>query len=347
MIPKQFRYDPSAVQGSGCPISIVTGARTYGKTYAWKKVGIKNYINNGNTWVLLRTYESELMDVIHSSEGFFSDIERNNEFPGYQFQVHGKMMQIKHGEKDKWHNLGQFMALTKYGSYKGAALAKCSLIVFDEFIRENKFPGYPTDAVNALYSIWESLDRQEGRTKIVMLANSADLVNPYFLAWNIEPPEKGTSHIYKVGESRLFYQNCYDPKFDKYSKQSEIRKFTSGTKYDSYAHDNDFKNMTGLFVKHKPKTSHPQATIIFRNDAYTIWPDGVSGDIYVCKAHNETNVLKIALTRNDMKPDIMLIKRNSSYIKTLLNAFQVSQLYFDSDATRERFLDALSLCGLR
>lgn len=353
-IPKRYRYDISGVAGSGCAVNVVTGARSFGKTYGWKKFCIKNFIKTGQTWGYLRTFDQEIKDIVaDGQDAFFSDIMRNDEFPGYRFRVLGRTMQCgrmvgkdkKGNDVVKWETMGQLLALTKAQSYKGKTVANMHWLIFDEFIRETRVPPYPANAPEQLVNLWETLDRRENRLRIVMLANTADVVNPYFVAWHIVPPEPGRHIKVPVGKSFVYVENCWSADFEKYAEDSEIGKFTSGSAYAEYAQKNKFQNVTGFFVKKRNKRSRPQMNVKWQEQVFSIWVDlDELGIMYVEKGE-VTGVDTICLTKEDASPNIYVIERNHPYLKDLVSRGRKGWLYCDSDSTRERFWQVLELCG--
>lgn len=352
-IEKRYRYDISGVIGSGCFINVVTGARSYGKTYGWKKRCIKNFIERGETWGYLRTFDQEIKDLLADGpDAFFSDITRNDEFPGYRFRTQGRMMQCgKVAGKDKkgeeivrWKVMGQLLALTKAQSYKGKTVANMTWIVFDEFIRETRIPPYPPNCVRQLFSLWETIDRRENRTRIVMLANAADVVNPYFVAWGIVPPPVGGHCRVPLGDAFVYVENCWSKEFEEYADDSAIGRYTKGTAYAAYAQKNQFANQSGLFVVPKPKRCRCQYNIIWGEQTFGIWCDlDRLGVLWVGGAG--AGAESMALMRVDAKPDVSVIARSDPYLKGLVNRGRRGLIEYESDRVRERFLQVLELCG--
>ena len=353
-IAKKYRYDISGVIGSGCAINVVTGARSYGKTYGWKKRAIKNFIERGETWGYLRTFDQEIKDLLADGpEAFFSDIMRNDEFPGYKFRALGRVMQCGKimGEDDKgneiveWKIMGQFLALTKAQSYKGKTVANMTLVIFDEFIRETRIPPYPTNCVNMLINLWETLDRRENRVRIVMLANAADVVNPYFVAWGIVPPEPGCHIKVPVGASFVYVENCWSKEFEAYADDSEIGRFTRGSAYSLYAQKNMFANQSGLFVRKRPKRSHSQMNIVYGEQMFCVFVSTENlGEMFVEFGADAARPT-IALTREDSSPDVIVIQRNHPYLKGLVDRARDGRMWFESDKCREQFWRVMELCG--
>lgn len=352
-IPKWARWNPSSLMGARCPVRLCTGPRSLGKTYAMKKVGIKRYIKKGETWAYIRYNDAMIERILRSPEGFLSDIERNNEFPGYTFRMNGRMMQIakkpKHADdkwKPKWENMGQMYALTSFDSYKGTTAANCTLMVLDEFIKENKNVPYPQKCVDMLMNMWETFDRRENRVILVGLANNADLVNPLFQAWGIVPIPRGSSRYFKVGNSAVYYENAFNEQFAEYSAQSNIGMFTAGSDYDEYAQQSEFMNATGLFVKRRTKGCDCIVAVRFKGVPFAVWQDFHTGEVYIDRKPPQDKEIAV-LTRHDMTPNTVLIERSAPLIKFAIRAYSHGDCYFADDATREMWMDMLVMCGLK
>lgn len=359
-VPKQYRYDPSGAAGSGCAINCITGARSFGKTYGWKKLCIKKFIQCGWTWGYLRTFDQEIKDILSDGpEEFFSDIVRNEEFPGYTFKLQGRIMMCgkvkgikrnKKGEEQEdiaWKPMGQLFALTKAQSYKGKTVANMHYLIFDEFIRETAIPPYPQDCVSKLYSLWETLDRRENRIKIIMLANAADVVNPYYSEWGIMPPELGGHKRVNVGRSQIYVENCWNPDFEKYADESEIGKLTSGSSYSTYAQGNQFVNATGRFVGEKPRRCRPFLNIKWLNRSYCVYANLDTPKTFIEYGENPNALQNIALTREDQTADTYVIERSHPILKELVRKARAGYITYASDSVREKFEQTLKLCGFR
>lgn len=354
-LDKTRYYDPSSALGSGCPVNIITGARSFGKTYAFKKYCIRKFISDGWTWCYLRTFDSQIKEMLNKgSDAFFSDIMNNDEFPGWRFRTRGRNMEagkvIGTGfdvEPDiEWHVMGQLMSLTKYDTYKGISAATCHTLVFDEFIKEQRFPPYPGACVEMLMNIWETLDRRENRVRLFLLANTADLVNPYFVTWGITPPPLGKKCKVRVGRAFAYVENAYSRAFAESASESDIGLFTAGSAYDRYAVSNEYKALTGTFVAERPKRCVPQSSIKFRDEWFGVWCALDTGDLYICPGECNSSI-RIVLTKQDLTPNLYMIEKSSPYLKSLERMWRYGQMWFENDGLRERFMDVLTLCGVR
>lgn len=348
-IPKSARWDPSRVMGSADAINLVTGARSLGKTYAMKKQAVKQFLRDGSTWGYLRYNDAMIKRVLSYPEPFFGDIMANNEFPNYLLRNRGKVFEIaKKSDKPKWVPFGSMIALTSFDSYKGSTTPNMKLLVFDEFIKEKektRSVPYPHGAVNMFYNLYETLDRREDRLKVVMLANSADLVNPFFRAWGISVIERGTTKRFAVGKTHVFYENAWNPEYQKFASQTNLGMLTAGSEYEEYSVDNNFASANGMFVRRRPKDAICMACFVWRDEVFAMWAS--AGPTMYVNDRPPKDIRRTVLTKSDMTPDYQMIDQNSSYMKRLLGFFKSGSMYFDSDAIRESMLDMMNLCGLR
>lgn len=348
-IPNWVRYDPSGLIGSPSPVNMVVGARSYGKTYGFTKYCVGQWIKKGYQWVYGRRTKTSLQTMFKTGP-FFAPLERNNEFPDWRLRQRGYVMEIKPANaapKERWHTLGSFIPLSAAHSYKSSSTPNTRTLFMDEFIAENGeryLPQEPTDLMN----LWETLDRRNDRVRIFMAANSADLVNPYFVEWNLRLPTKGKTKTYKHGQSSITIQYADDAEFRKYSEQSTIGAFTAGSRYESYALSNDFEADTDALIGEKPSEAQFRCEIIFRQQSYGIWCDPLEGNWFVNrKTTNDPDREKYILLRRDMRPNTVLLDRADPLLKTIKRAVMQGFCYFNSVRTREGFLKGMELVGLR
>lgn len=349
-IPSEHRFDPSNIMGSRALFNLCTGARGFGKTYAAKKIAIKRYLNDESTWVYSRYYKDNIKDQLKKGP-FFGDIMANGAFPGYVFRNDNENMYIAPKPKDiskkpKWKVFGHFAGLTGIEGFRGTTPITTNLWVLDEFIKKSQGTRYPTGTIGLFYDIYNSIDRNRNATRALLLANAADIVNPFFREWHITPIPLGTHKYFKVGTREVFYENAYNAEFAEDVKNSYLAGITDGTSYGRYAYENEFDQESGMFVAKKPKGARCHYDFVFMGERFGCWFDGFTGDVYVSRRVGK-NAVRCALTRSDMTPNYVLIDRNYPYLKYCLKCYSYGQLFFESDQIRESFLDMLRMCGLK
>lgn len=333
-------YDGSKLLSYNAPVNIVIGERSEGKTYYFKRRGIRNYLRDGSTWVYCRRYDEVLKSML-DKRPFFGDIIANDEFPGIELKVEGRTMRLRREGSKDWETFGYFTALSRAQSYKGTTDPTCSMLVYDEFINELKVPPYLPNEPNILMNYWETLDRREDRVKIVMLANAADLVNPFFLSWGITLDKPGFKR-YKQG--MLVVQWDDNPAFAAHAAESNIGRFTAGTSYDDYARNNLFIGSGDEFIERKPSTAKPVCCLQYRDQSFGVWRDAKQGRYYITKKQPQ-GVLAFALTQADHRPNLIMLDQADPFIKAIVQHYRYGMLFFDTPATRESFMLALRFLG--
>lgn len=345
-IPNNVRYDPSALLGSPSPFNMVVGGRSIGKTYSIVKRAVRNWIRDGSQWVYVRRYDTDLKAMLTAGD-FFQFHEQNNEFPGYTLRTRGRLMEIKATEgKDKWHTLGLFLAISKGQNYKSTPLPNVTIMFYDEFIAETGryIPGEP----DKLIGLWETIDRRQNRVRVYMAANAADIINPYFVEWQLTLPPKGKVKTYRHNRSSITIQYADDTEFKKAAEQTTIGRFTAGSNYERYALENEFTDDTETAIGRKPSTARYRCTLIFNDQEFGIWFDPQEGEWYVNHQNPDDDSQETyTLMRRDMRPNTIMLDRADPILKILKRAVMQQFISFDTVRTREQFMRSMRMIGLR
>lgn len=339
-VDESVYFDGNKIWSYNAPMNIVVGERSEGKTYWFKRKGIRNYLRDGSTWVYCRRHNNTLKDML-DNKPFFGDIVANVEFPGIEFKVDGRTMKLRRDEDSPWEIFGYFAALSKAQTYKGTTDPTCTMLVYDEFINETRVPPYLPNEPTVLMNFWETLDRREDRVRVFLVANAADLVNPIFLEWGITLDKPGITR-YKDG--LLVVQWDDNPAFADHAANTNIGRFTAGTGYDTYARGNIFVGSGDEFVERKPSTARPVCALSYRDLRYGVWKDGGTGRLYVTRKVTN-DMMSFALTTEDHRPNIIMLEQADPFLKALVSHWRYGMLFFDSPATRETFMRALRFLG--
>jgi hypothetical protein len=246
--------------------------------------------------------------------------------------------------------MGRLMSLNKAQNYKGSNSDNTvGTIIFDEFIKEKHVPPYIPNEPDALIGLWSTLDGYNDTTRIYMLANAADIVNPYFMEWELPLPALGQTLTVPHGNSSIMIQYSDSPEFREAVKNTHIGKFVSGSSYERYSVDNRFSQDSGVFVAPKPSTAKYAYTIVFAGTVYAIWTDSRTGEIYVgwTPKRQQQNDLIFTLVKADMRPNMLQIDRASPMLRIIRNAWASGSLWFETDSKRETFMQSLKMIGVR
>lgn len=331
-----------------CPITIVCGERSFGKTYYYKRRCIQHFIDTGHTFYYMRRYDEQVKAILRKKDSFFSDLA--HEFPAHDLRLNGRVMQCKPknlpDKAQNWQTMGYLIALSSYENEKSNQDSKADCLIFEEFIKERKRVPYLENEVSAFYNLWETFDRREDRIRIIMLGNAADLTNPYFMEWGITITENQPRFTRWRNKSVLLEYCQPSEEFKRRSLQSNIYRVTEGSKYDEYARTNKFADLNDYFIEpKKPTGAHHNYNIVFQGHVYGIYMCPVAGIWWVSQKLTRKPKTTYALTRQDMRPNVIMLNRASGAIKTLGRAYRCSFLWFDSVKTRESFTNMLQLLG--
>ena len=325
---------------------MIVALRSYGKTFAFAKRGVDNWIKGRKQFMWVRRYRTERDKAAPT---FFDDLIAHGLYPGYEFKVQGGKGYIRKSpedESEKWHLIAHFVALSEAQLWKGTAFPDVNMIVFDEFIRELKTPpGYLPDDVGAFLSLYKTVSRDRTDVRAYLCANACDVVNPYFMFAGIngEPPEGFSWHN---GKTILMYY----PKpaeVEDAERNTLVGRLIAGTPYEGAMINNEFANAHEAFIERKPSRARYRYGFIWRNEKFGIWVDDSEGLYYVTSKVLPDQGQLFTLTASDMRPNLVMISRAEGYCKSLLKLYRYGVLRYETPAVRERFTKMLGLIGLR
>lgn len=339
-------YDGTKAVSYNCPITMVCGERSLGKTYWFKRRAIRRALDHGCTHIYMRRYDEQVKSLLRKRNNYFLDIVANDEFPGWEFRTNSRIMEYRRPEWKSWKTLGYFMALSTYENEKSGFDPHTDTIIYDEFIKENKRIPYITNEPSALYNLWETIDRREDRVKLYLLGNAADLVNPFFLEWRVTLSEDTPRYTRWHDNMVLLDYARSTEAFAERSQQSMIGRVTAKSSYDSYARQNQFADLNDDFIrKTKPGNAIHICTFAYQNDVLGVWLDASQGEYQIMSGAPSDGKPVYTITRADMRPNLIMLRRSEPMLKTMSRMYRAGFIFFDRVRTRERFLDMLTRAG--
>jgi hypothetical protein len=341
--PKKLSYySYSRIDSYNATYNGIIGGRGLGKTFGCKRKVLRAAIKRGDQFILLRRYKEELSEARST---FFADIA--HEFPDYDFRAHGKFAQmspaLKDGEqvKDKdreWQTIGYFLALSTGQRYKGSAFPRVTTIIFDEFLIEKGNIQYLRGEVTAFNNLYSTIDRWNDRTKVFFLANSVQIMNPYFIAWGIltddvkEVPEfvvrKNGFIAFHFPDSEQFKSEVFETKFGQFIKDTE---------YADYAVGNEFSDNHGLLIGRKTSDAAYRFTLETGNGTYSVWADG--NGYYIQGKRPKGQETLFTLLPQKVTEDKMLMVFSDTPLSILRTCWRQGKVVFDTPATRNTFAE--------
>ena len=326
-------YDLNKVLTYNCLFNFIIGARSFGKTYGAKKRAVKNFLEKGQQFVYLRRYQDELAET---AESYFNDIIFDEVFPGV-------IIEYRNGEYYINDELaGYAMALTKAKDYKSISFPNVWLIIFDEFlIEDNGYSRYLKNEVEQFLSFYMSIDRYRGCI-VLFLSNSTELINPYFLYFNLQLPYG--SDIYRRGE--ILLHRLKNKEYEDQRKATRYGSIIAGTNYEKYAIENEFVHNTNTFIMKKTEKAQYYYTFIYKGEEFGVWIDYREGKIFVSKNVDPSCKLVYSVTVDDHNPNTLLLSSlaRSPYWRKFIENYKAGNVYFENQRIKGICYEVIKLC---
>lgn len=330
---KSIFYDFHDLLSHNALFNFVIGNRGAGKTYGFKKWAIKTFLKTGAQFVYLRRYKTEFDGL----QNFFLDIA--HEFPGVEFEVKGKVFYIN-GKV-----CGYAIALSTAITKKSISYELVDKIGFDEFVIDKGHIRYLQNEVTMFLEFFETVDRMRDKTRVCFLSNAVSIVNPYFLFWNLKP--KPNKRFTRYGHMLIEFVKNEDFVNAKY--KTRFGQIIKGTKYGDYAVENKFLVDNDTFVEKKTGNARFEFTLLYNGYTYGFWTDYKKGLCYVSNDYDPSSPLQFAITDDEHKPNVMLIKsaRRSHLLSGAIKAYEGGWLRFDELQVKNQALEMFQILGAK
>lgn len=319
-------YSLHSITSRNAYFNFIVGARGDGKTFANKYRDINKFIKRGEQFIYLRRYETEIKD---SKAHYFDDIA--SFFPDYEFNVNGNNALIRKAGEKEWKTSGYFIQLSNAMTKKSVSYAKVTTITFDEFIISRGYIHYIPDEVRAFLDFYNTVDRWQDRVKVFFLANSVSVVNPYFIYFGIT---KQKTEFGRYKDGYVCVQFIQDEQFKNEVKQTKFGKLIENTQYSAYAIDNTFEDNTDTFIAKRPPNALFHYGIDYNGYRLGVWLDAENGNYYINRKIPKDQANIFCLTKNDMKPNLIMLEKSSPLLKLLKKIYMQGSLFFSDVETR-------------
>lgn len=328
-------YDFNSLWSRNGVYNFLVGARGLGKTYGAKHFAIRDFIKNGAQFIYLRRYESELRVAKHT---LFGDIA--NEFPGWHFKAEGDFLYMRKVAKEdekpnKWAVCGFAVSLSKSQQKKSVSYHDVKTIIFDEFIIEKGAVRYLPNEAKILNDFYSTVDRYKDKTRVLFLANSISIMNPYFTEYGIEPhPDKewikshGGFIICHFPSSEAFAHGVYQTKFGKFIK---------GTEYADYAVGSFFTDNNDSLVKRKTPDAYYLCTVLTDSGNFSAWVDVFEGTTFYIQTKRPKEEVIWVLKPEEMREGRVLVEYNNPILAKMRNSYANGRAWFDKPQSRNAF----------
>lgn len=354
-------YDWNKTLSYDADVTMVVGARGIGKTYGLRLQFIRDYLNNGTRFCELTRHSKQLSDFTNS---YFTRIEENHEFELlYRTTTKNAYIakpltrkQKNKSEKPKWELCGYFGAMTAAQEMKKWTFSKVKRILLDEAIidkRIDKFHRYLNNEYAILANIVDSVSRERpdtefsARPHLYLLGNACDLLNPYFMVYEVgEEPKEGYSWH---GKKTMLLHYIKDAEYaQKKNVDTVAGRMLNNTLDGLVSSANEFLRQSQDFVFKKPKWAKFQMGLVYQNKKYGIWVDEQNGYYYITrKIPNNTNKPIFSLTIEDNKINYIAAKKAEVALKNFVELYYLGIVRYEDTMVKTEFYDILALFGVR
>lgn len=344
----------------------VLGGRGLGKTFGSKEKGIKDAVRTivvdtreveaegrkraktlyevtkpVDQFIYLRRYKEELS---LARATFFADIEWK--FPDWDFRLNGWEAQASHRkysdmEKGRpWATIGYFVALSVSRNFKSVQFPFVKTIIFDEFVIEKGGQYLPNEA-SLFVNFYNTVDRSKDKTRVLMLANSVSIANPYFIQYKVDPRKADDNGFIRMAGGYMLWHFPEEAEYVKEVKATKYGKFISETDpdYFEYAVKNKFADNTEKLVEAKPYTARYMMTLETSSGIFSIWKDVKSGKFYCQEKRPSNDEDFVTLIPERMSEGKRLALFTDKTMGRLRTAYRQDMMRFDRPATTNAFVE--------
>lgn len=316
--------------------NFVVGGRGIGKTYGAKEKAIRTALKTGDQFIYLRRYKTELATARNT---FFADIEQK--FPKHDLRANGNVAEFApietRGEKKRvWFVMGYFIALSTAQTQKSVSFPKVKTIIYDEFIIETGALHYLPDEAIVFNNFYSTVDRYTDKTKVLFLANSVSIMNPYFIEYEIRPDE-GTDFITSHGGFIV----CHFPDSSEFAAsiyETAFGKFIKGTDYAKYSVANQFSDNHENLIGAKDSRYKYYFTLECSKGTFSVWHSSHDGSYAIQRKLPKDNNW-FTLMIEQVSEDKALMTFKDKPLAYLRAAFNTGMVRFDLPATRNAFTE--------
>ena len=328
--------DLSKILSYNALLNFIVASRGTGKTFGCTDFVTSKFIKKHEEFVYVRRFKSELQKAIpRFFDAIISNETTKEKYKNFTFGHKGMNLTIN----DKVCGYG--ITLSTAQQFKSSNFPNVKYIIFDEFILEDGQGHYLKNEVDIFLGLIESIARLRD-VKVILLGNSANIVNPYFLFFNLHLPYQNEIITFKDGLIALQYATSKD--YIEVKKQSRFGQLVEGTTYEDYAINNKFVNDNKDFVEKKDKDSKFSFSFIYKDIRLGIWINWITGKMYISQDYLENGIV-FACTSQDHKPNTMLLSIAKKYNcwNNFINNFKLGNVYYENSKIKNIAFEVMKM----
>lgn len=320
-------------------IALVIGERGVGKSFNSKVAVLKKFLKNGEQFIYLRRYKTEL-DIALTS--FWDDLQANGYFEDHRLEV--KKSKLLTELLCDGKVCGYAVPLSTSNILKSTPFPKVGTILFDEFLLDNAGTHhYLKHEVTMLLDVIESVFRlRDGKT--ILLGNALNVhASPYFAYWNLELPVDG-SEFRTFEDGAIVVNYIRNMEYRAAKKKSRFGRLIANTDYGRYAIDNEILRENYSFIAKKPPKAEFYGVVIVNGMSLGIW-NGRDGYMYLSEKYDPNTVHKFVFDYNDhTEGTIFTSIRDNIYMHMMIRAYKQGWLKFENQKIKSNAVMLLNKC---
>lgn len=305
----------------------VLGERGVGKSYGSIVKAVKNFLKDGQQFVYVRRYKTELDTAVPK---FFDALIENEEFGDLELKVvQGKKMSkfLVDGEI-----AGYAVPLSTANVLKSTSFSKVNLIIFDEFIIDKGTYHYLRNEVEALLDIVETIGRLRD-IKVLFLGNAISISNPYFNYFDLSLPYDAEFKTFKDGLIVVNY--IKNEAYRAVKKQTKFGRLIEGTDYAKYAIDNEFLRDNDNFIEKRDEDAINWNVVILYGRKYGIWVGKKTHKIYVESNYNPKNRMVYSTDEYSHDENTLVLTAKRDWFKIVIENYKIGNVRFENQRCKE------------
>ena len=309
--------------------NFIIGNRGGGKTYHWKVRAVKDFLNNGNQFIWIRRYNTELENI----KKWYDDI--SHEFEGHKLEVTKKHIKID------GMICGYIGALSTSQRLKSNAYPLVDKIIFDEFLIDKGSLRYINGEVELMLELVETIFRmRDNNNKVIFIANAISIVNPYFTYFNIKPNLNERFTLSKHIAIELYTNQEYINK----KLSTRFGDMIKDTKYGQYAIENKFLRDNYSFICERPSNLSYANTVLYNGQYFGVWlVNEKESYLYVDDIIEPNCSRVITMNMEDINENGKYKKHDGmvGYIHQIKYYFNNGKIYFNNIETKKYFYEVI------
>ena len=336
---KSIFYNPERILSFNALLNIIIGERGVGKTYGFKTFAVKRFLNKGKQFAYIRRYDTDLEASVGSTNDnkFFEQIKK--EFPNSEFKI-TKSKKVRKIYIDN-KICGYALPLSAADSLKSSSYENVDIIIYDEFmLKEGSTQHYLKNEPEIILDLIETIGRLRD-IRVFCLGNAISSTCPIMSYFNITLPYNTDIKLFK--DNTIAIEYIRNDKYREVKKASRFGKLIDGTRYGSYAIDNEFLLDSKSFIKKKDNNAKFYFILYINGNTYGVWRDFKNQLMYISNDIDPNCPIKLAIHEEDHNESTIYAKvRSNFWFKQIINHYRLARLCFENQNVKNLVMQELN-----